>query len=233
MPDRTPDLVLVHGAWHTHRVWDAVRARLESAGLSVAAPDLATDDPEAHTLEVVRAITGIGDLSRSLLVAHTSGALLTPVVAEQVPVGGLAMVNGIFPMPGKSFVDLTESPGWMVSDSRGRRYDRHARSFWVDKEIFVEMLAADCAPDEQERLWRQLRLQSRPVLRDKTPLTAWPDVPCEAWLYTDDSDLPVPWLRDRAVATLGVAPVEHPGSQLGFCADPEPLCDWLLAQLPG
>lgn len=225
-------IVLIHGAWHTPLVWEPVRALLEAAGHRVHVPDLPFDSTDRLAGDCAEIVIALGDLSAAVIVSHTSGALVTPLVAAATPVAALAFVNPLLPEIGRSFAQQAEDPEWHDRGSVGRRYDRDARSFWHDESDFTKCLAADCSPDQVAALWGQLRPQSRAVLREVTPLKAWPDAPSAAWIYEDDADIAVSWMTSTVRARLGIEPELRPGSQLGFYADPEPLAEWILGQLP-
>lgn len=226
------NVILIHGAWHTPLVWEPVRAVLEAAGRTVATPDLPFDATDRLAADCVELITALGDLSQSVVVAHTSGALVAPLVAAATPVAAMAYVNPLLPEIGRSFAEQTEEPTWGDRGSAGRRYDRDARSFWSDESEFARSLAADCSPVQIATLWNQLRPQSRGVLREVTPLEAFPAVPSAVWIYEDDADISVKWMTDVARDRLGVEPELRPGSQLGYYANPGPLTEWIIEQLP-
>lgn len=227
-----PSIVLIHGAWHTPLIWEPVRLLLEAAGRSVSAPNLPFDAADRFTADCVSAIASLGDLTNSVLIAQTSGALISPVVAQAVPVAALGFVNPLLPLIGHSFAEQVEDPAWDDRGSDGRNYDREARSFWVSKDDFARSLAADCTADQVDLIWGQLRPQSRAVLREVTPLNAWPQIASSVVIYEDDADIAVSWMEKVTRERLGVEPQLIPGSQLGFYAKPEPLTEWILQQLP-
>lgn len=216
------DIVLVHGAWHTPRVWDPVAARLRAAGHHVSTPDLRFDEKGIGADEFADVVAdACVDLADPLVVAHTSGCLVTPLVPARCKVGGLAFVNGLLPLIGSSFTEQLENSDYVPRADDGRQYDRDARSFWMDRDKFIAALAADLDKEGAERVWAQLRPQARTPLVEKSPLKAWPDVPIDAIVYIDDADLPVDWLRRQARSRVGAPPLELRGSQLGFLAHPD------------
>jgi pimeloyl-ACP methyl ester carboxylesterase len=221
--------VFVHGAWHTGRVWDPVVEELRARGAQAIAPDLPSDDVSACSLEYAKVIVAKcqGLTGEIVVVGHTSGCLILPLLPDRMPIGRFAYVNPLLPMIGDSFSNQMSSAGYKVRKDSGRQYDREARSYWTDRELFRELLAADCADEEIDRIWAQMRRQARCPISEVTPLERWPETPSSSIVYTDDADLPVEWMKDCAKQRLGVESIELAGSQLGFLADPKRFVDAL------
>lgn len=220
--------VLVHGAWHSGRIWDPVVNELTARGFRAIAPDLPSDSVDACAADyceaLVEACAGLSDL---VVVGHTSGCLMLPLLPARLTVTRLIYVNPLLPLIGSSFSDQMSAPDYTTLDDSGRRYDRDARSYWEDREAFKARIAADCSDADLDAIWAQMRRQSRCLLREETPLKSWPDTPSDAFVYVDDLDLPVPWMERCARERLGIEPTELPGSQLGYVADPVRFVDEL------
>ena len=110
--------ILIHGMWHGGWCWDKVADELRTAGHDVHAPTLAglaeradthSDeiDLTTHVQEVVNLIES-KNLRDVILVGHSSGGFLAPVVADKIPERIVHIVNldGIVPENGKSLADL-------------------------------------------------------------------------------------------------------------------------------
>lgn len=214
-------VVLVHGAWNTPAVWEPVVPLLEALGHRVTVPDLPIESTTADGWDHAEVIAGACSGSEPpVIVCHTTGSLTAILVPQLRPVKQLIHVNGLLPKLGSSFSEQALGDEFKFGEESGRLYDRDARSFWNDEQRFGELLAHDCDDMTRARLWNQLRPQARRPITEVTPLTAWPDTPTAAILYSNDADLPIEWLRRTTLERLGVEPVELPGSQLGFNARP-------------
>ncbi|MBJ7354615.1 MAG: alpha/beta hydrolase [Thermoleophilaceae bacterium] len=214
-------IVLVHGAWHSPVVWEPVANLLEERGHRVIVPDLPIESTAAGAAEYADVIASAWtDEEPPVIVSHTTGSLASLLVPARRPVKQIIHVNGLLPKIGESFSEQSRGDDFTLGEDSGRLYDRDACSFWHSEEKFGELLAHDCDDMTKARLWNQLRRQARRSITEVTPLTAWPETPNAAIIYSNDMDLPIDWLRRTAIDRLGVEPVELPGSQLGFNARP-------------
>ncbi|MGW6914289.1 alpha/beta fold hydrolase [Kitasatospora sp. NPDC054939] len=115
---RTEIYVLVHGAWHSGRVWDRVVPLLTRAGHRVFAPSLTGHgesqhllDPEVgldtHVSDVVDLLLW-EDLTDVVLVGHSYAGMVISGVANQVPerIAGLVYVDAMVPVDGESVLDV-------------------------------------------------------------------------------------------------------------------------------
>ena len=84
---------LVHGAWHGGWCWDLLVDELTQRGYRCVAPDLPFDDPSAtwdsYAEIVADALSGVDD---PILVGHSGGATIIPLVALRRPVKLLVYV---------------------------------------------------------------------------------------------------------------------------------------------
>lgn len=115
---RTKIYVLVHGAWHSGRVWDRVAPLLARAGHRVFAPSLTGHGERQHLLgpevgldthvaDVVGLLLG-EDLTDVVLVGHSYAGMVISGVANQVPdrIAGLVYVDAMVPVDGESVLDV-------------------------------------------------------------------------------------------------------------------------------
>ncbi|MFF3116179.1 alpha/beta fold hydrolase [Kitasatospora sp. NPDC057904] len=115
---RTKTFVLVHGAWHSGRVWDRVTPLLTRSGHRVLAPSLTGHGERAHLLGPdvgldthaadITALLHDGNLTDTVLVGHSYAGMVISAVAHQVPerVGALVFVDAMVPADGESVLDV-------------------------------------------------------------------------------------------------------------------------------
>jgi pimeloyl-ACP methyl ester carboxylesterase len=109
----TPLLVLVHGAWASSWVWDAVAPALRAHGFDVVAPAMPdADEPdELSTLDehVRRIVAAVGGHPGPVfLVGHSGGGIPVTAAAELLAgrVAGAVFVAGIMLPSGVGFDEL-------------------------------------------------------------------------------------------------------------------------------
>ncbi|OKI16430.1 alpha/beta fold hydrolase [Streptomyces sp. CB03911] len=123
---RTKNYVLVHGAWHSGRVWDRVVPLLTRAGHRVLAPSLTGHGEKAHLLgpdvgldthvaDIV-AVLLEQDLSDVILVGHSYAGMVVSAVAGQVPdrIAGLVYLDAMVPADGESVLDVMPLTGHLI-----------------------------------------------------------------------------------------------------------------------
>lgn len=101
-----PLLVLIHGAGHDHRVWQAQSAALQQAGLDVLALDLPghgqTPGPALAPIEALAdwVLAQLPPERPLLLAGHSMGSLIALEAAARAPARcvGLALLGTVFPM---------------------------------------------------------------------------------------------------------------------------------------
>ena len=96
-------LVLIHGAYMGAWVWDAIAPELERLGHSVVAVDLPIGDSTAGGAAYARTVLDAVDWSvPTVLVAHSLGGLVAPLVAAERRVARIVIVAALLPAPGAS-----------------------------------------------------------------------------------------------------------------------------------
>ncbi|RKE23452.1 alpha/beta fold hydrolase [Streptomyces sp. TLI_171] len=115
---RTETFVLVHGAWHSGRVWDRVTPLLARAGHRVLTPSLTGHGERQHLLgphvgldthiaDVV-ALLRDEDLTDVVLVGHSYAGMVVSGVTDQVPerIAALVHLDAMVPADGESVLDV-------------------------------------------------------------------------------------------------------------------------------
>ena len=230
--------VLVHGAWHGGWCWDRLVPELERRGHSAVAVDLPTTRDAGDTgLAAGAQLVGAAVPDRdTVLVGHSMGALLLPVVAAQRDVRHLVFLNAFVTAPGESMNEVVDregdvfAPGW---PERARRQERlgGGASAWPP-DAAIDAFFHDCTPEDGTWAAARLRPQSWAALADRCPVDAWPDVPSTYVLSRDDRVVNPAWSRRVAREVLAVEPVELDGGHSPFLSQPAALAA-VLAELAG
>jgi pimeloyl-ACP methyl ester carboxylesterase len=227
---------LVHGAWHGGASWAPLVVELQRRGFSSVAVDLPSDVPDAgvdaYAEQVVQALRSVEE--PLILVGHSLGGLTIPVVATRRPVSLLVYLCALLPDPGSSLVEQRATETDMMTEQWRENYAPRQVALsgglaeWPD-EVAAEVFYHDCPPAEVPAAVQQLRPQASLPMRERTPLTGWPDVSAEYILCTEDRVVSPAWSRDVARRRLGVTPRELTGGHSPFLAQPGRLADLLVA----
>ena len=223
------DFLLIHGACHGGWCWEHVAAVLRGCGHRVVAPDLPCEDLNADLDSYADvAAAALGDTAGDVVVVgHSLGALVVPLVATRVQVRRIVMLAGIVGSPGLSMADLASidhdrdmrlGPEDLETDDEGR--------FRFSAAGARRVLFGDCPPQLAAGAASRLRFQ-RSMWTQVSHFEAWPS--CETMSITCTGDLVVnPVWSDRvARERLGVEPVHLAGGHSPFLSRPTELAQVL------
>ena len=204
----------IHGAGGRGSDWRLVAAELEARGHEVIAPDLPCEDPVGLDGCAASVIEAIGDRTDLVLVAHSLGGLVAPVVASRIPVEAMVFVTAMVALPGE------------------------AGGEWWGNVGQAEAMAAQHLPDDSDETvflhdvppgllasFEPSRDQTGEVLADPSPLVAWPDVVTTFLVCRDDRFFPAAWMADVVRRRFGVEPEIVPGAHCPYLSQPVPLAD--------
>ncbi|WP_049576554.1 alpha/beta fold hydrolase [Nonomuraea sp. SBT364] len=206
---------LIHGgggcAWHWHLLEDELRRR----GHRTVAVDLPIEDPEAGLGDYADAVAGaIGERAgRLVVVAHSWGGFVGPLVCDRVEADLLVMLAAMVPVPGEPPSDWWGNTGFGDKD--------------IDDEVALFM--HDVPPGLAAEVSRRGRGHAEKALAEPWPLERWPDVPTRFLLCRDDRWFPPEFMRATARARLGVTADEIDGSHSVMLSRPAALADRLEA----
>jgi pimeloyl-ACP methyl ester carboxylesterase len=224
---------LVHGAWHGDWCWGSLPKRLAAAGHTTVASNLPCDDPAAGWVSyrdvVLRDLDAVE--GNVILVGHSLGGCVVPLVASERPVSLIVLLCSFPPAPGQSLdeavadaPDLTDPQAAIWRTSRDER-DRHV---WPDFETAYYAMYHDCDPAAARSTYDQLRPQAHTPFADPWPLKKWPNVPVASIVCAADRMGNPALLAKVAREAFGVEPVELPGSHSPFLSEPVALADALV-----
>jgi pimeloyl-ACP methyl ester carboxylesterase len=213
---------LVHGAWHGPWCWERVVGPLRERGHEVVVPDLPSEDTEFGLDDYADTIDrALGDAQDVVLVPHSLGGLVGPVVAARRPLRALVYVAGLIPQPGMSFSDqLGAEPERVLLFEGGRAIDELGRSHWPDPEATARIMYPDLDPEDAR--WAVERLRPQAQRSQNEPSPAPPaGLRVESIVGTKDRVVSPDWSRRAARERLGVEPIELPTGHFPMITHPE------------
>jgi pimeloyl-ACP methyl ester carboxylesterase len=221
-PEVELDFVLVHGAYHGSWCWQRLIPELEARGHRATAVDLPIDDPGAGAREYADVICEAVDSPDATVVGHSMLGLAIPLIPERVAVKRLVFLCAFLPEPGSSFNELRER-----EDIEPDREMQHAQFTNLGEDVWMvgpetanELFYHDAPSEIAAWSVPLLRPQAYRITREKTPLTAWPEVPCSYVLCRDDRVIDSTWARRAARERLGVEALELDGGHSPFLTRP-------------
>jgi pimeloyl-ACP methyl ester carboxylesterase len=200
--------VLVHGSGQNAACWERVAAALTARGHDVAAPELPKHAPAwglaEYAAHIARSITAPG----AVVVAHSFCGVFLPLVARMRDCGRLVFLAAVIPEPGKSIRDQFAEDPEMFS-----REWIEAGPRWFDasqKEgLAREFLFHDCDPGTLPWALSTVELvDTRHLVTEPSPFTAWPAVPMTSIIATGDRTLTAAWGRRAARRVPGMETIE-------------------------
>ena len=219
---------LVHGAWHGPWSWERVTGPLRDRGHEVVVPELPSEDTELGLEDYAEAIDrALGDAGDVVLVPHSLGGLVGPVVAARRPLRALVYVCSLIPEPGLSFSEqLAASTEQVLLFEGGRMVDEVGRSYWGDREATIRIMYGDQPPADAAWAEERLRPQAQKSQGEPSPAPP-PDLRVESIVGVEDRVVSPAWSRRVARERLGVEPVEIPTGHFPMISHPELLAEEL------
>jgi pimeloyl-ACP methyl ester carboxylesterase len=193
MSDRTPTIVLVHGAFAESASWNPVVEILHARGLDVVAaanPLRSVAGDAAYLRDVV---AGVG--TPVLLVAHSYGGfVMTEAAAGNDAVTGLVYVAAFAPDHGESAFQLsTMFPGSSLGDALTTYpLASGGNDLAIRRDVFHHQFAADVPAAQAALMAATQRPVTDTALTDGLPTStpAWRQLP--SWFVFGDRDLNIP-----------------------------------------
>jgi pimeloyl-ACP methyl ester carboxylesterase len=218
----------VHGAWHGAWCWSRLLPEMEARGHQSVVMDLPIEDGNATFEDYADVVLASypADLEDGVLVGHSLGAMVLPLVAASRPASLLVFLCGVIPnVDGRPWDDAPRM-------GRPRAYETETlddgSSVFQTFESAQFTFYADCDPEDAGWAFQRLRAQNSRSLWDRPyPLRRLPTTPRAAIAALDDAAVTIEFSRAVTGPRLGVDLVEIPGDHSPFFARPRELADRL------
>ena len=201
MPEQTPTILLVHGAFAESASWSAVIEELQSHGLEVVAAANPLRSVAGDAAYVRDVISGIGQ--PVVLVAHSYGGIvITEAAARNSSVVGLVYVSAFAPDHGESAFQLSAMfPGSTLADALvAYPVSSGGNEFAIRQDVFHQQFAADVPAAEAAVMAATQRPATEAALSEGLPTDApaWQHIP--SWFVFGDQDMNIPVALHRFMA---------------------------------
>jgi pimeloyl-ACP methyl ester carboxylesterase len=194
--------------------------------------DLPISDPACGAADYARAVDeALDPASRPLLVGHSMGGLVIPLVAARRPVSRLVFLAAFLPSPGMSANDQrgAEAIDGPIPPVTAEWTDLGDNVWMIGPNTATEIFFHDVPVEIAGWAVQHLRPQAYGVLGEITRLKAWPDVESRSIVCRDDRAINPDWVRAAAKGRLGVEAIEIDGGHSPFLTRPAELAQVLHA----
>jgi len=216
---------LIHGAWQGGWCWDLLVDELTRRGHRCVAPDLPFEDPAAtwdtYADVVINALSGVDD---PVLVGHSGGAMMIPLVAVRRPVKLLVYLCPSTPVatPRPNAPAALQEGAWDAVKT-----DELGRSWWQPEDA-VKGMYRHLDPALANWAAGRLRHDADP---GPYPLEGPPRLP-SSYIYTSQDEFFTPASRAWASRNVfGIEPIKMEGGHFPMLERPSELADVLVANL--
>lgn len=220
---------LIHGSGDGGWAWHLVQRALRERGHEVSAPDLPTDRDDAAWQDCVDAVVeAVAGAEQVVLVGHSSGGLIVPLVADRVSATLQVFVAGMVPAPGETAVEWFGNVGWFQTVSELAEGDGGLTSSSDAMTAFYHDVPSKLA----NQAMAGERSTSKRLGETPWPLPRLPSVPARYVVTTLDRFIPPPVQRRVASERLGIAEPDEIAA--GHCVNlsrPEELATLLAARV--
>lgn len=216
--------VLIPGAGGAGWYWHLVVPRLREAGHEAIAVDLPGDNETAGLREYTeQVVVAIGDRDDVVLVAQSLGGLTAPLVAAEVSVRALVLVNAMIPTPGETPGAWWDNTGWLQAREAAAERGGYPAEF----DLAVYFLH-DVPPEVAAAGEPHQRAEADASFESVCDFEAWPSIPIRVVAGADDRFFPIEFQQRLAQERLGLEADVLPGGHLLALSQPDVLAAYLL-----
>jgi pimeloyl-ACP methyl ester carboxylesterase len=237
MPDSTPTVVLVHGAFADSSSWNGVIERLQAQGVPVTAavnPLRGIANDAAYVAGVFKETPG-----PVVAVGHSyGGAVITNAATQADNVVGLVFVAAFAPDEGEMLGEVEAGSKDSVLNSAlvPHQYPTangdSATEFAIDPAKLRDAFAADLPAAQTAVMAATQRPVAELAFSEATGTPAWKRLPSWAVVATGDKAAGTDVVRSQA-QRAGAAITEIDGSHVIMISQPEAVTDVILQAVAG
>lgn len=208
--------ILIHGGGSSSWDWHLVEPELRALGHDVIAVDLPLENPDYGVSEYADAVVAAAaDAPRPVVVGHSFGGLVAPVVASRMDTELLVLLAAMIPVPGESPSGWWSGTGYLDLGIGFSTKEEEIEVFF--NGVPEDLIAASSAHErDHDYGWET-----------PSPLQAWPDVPTRYLLGRDDRFLPLEFGRAQVEKRLGITMDEIDGGHMVALSHPKALAEQL------
>jgi pimeloyl-ACP methyl ester carboxylesterase len=223
--------VLVHGAWHGGWCWERLEAELLARGHAVVTMDLPVEDGSATFLDYRDAVLHAWPAPPSddvVLLGHSLGAMVVPLVAAERPVHASVFLCPVVPnVAGMPWHDGPEMGA--PAAYRTTTHDDGSETFDSIEEAVFTFYGA-CEPSDAAWAFDHLRPQNSTSLWDRPyPLTGLPPGRRVAIGGRHDRAITPAYVRAACTLRLGTDVVMMDADHSPFLSAPDTLADLITS----
>jgi pimeloyl-ACP methyl ester carboxylesterase len=232
MPESTPTVVLVHGAFADSSSWNGVIERLQAQGVPVTAaanPLRGIANDAAYVAGVLKETPG-----PVVAVGHSyGGAVITNAATQADNVVGLVFVAAFAPEEGEALGETEAGSKDSVLNSAlvAHPYPTGngdpATEFAIDPAKFRDAFAADVPPEQTALMAATQRPVAEAAFSEPNGAPAWKRLPSWAVVATGDKAAGTDVVRSQA-QRAGAAITELDGSHVIMISQPQAVTDVIL-----
>ena len=188
--------------------------------------DLPISDPTLGAAEYARIVSdALPARTKPMLVGHSMAGLVIPLVAARRPIRRLVFLAAFLPSTGMSVNDqrVGEAIDGRIPPVTEEWTDLGDDVWMIGPNTATELFYHDVPAAVARWATQRLRPQSYRVLKETTPMTAWPDVERSAIVCREDRAINPEWVRTAARERLGVDAIELAGGHSPFLSRPSDL----------
>jgi pimeloyl-ACP methyl ester carboxylesterase len=202
---------------------------LSSRGHDAIAVDMPIDEPRAGWSEYADAVVDvISDDVPVVVVGHSLGGHVIPIVAERAPVQMTVFLAGGLPVEESFSAMMEKHPDHFQPDLVEKlEFAEDGATTWRAEDA-IGVFYNDCERQDAERAVAQLRKQYLKQVDQPYPLEKFPNAPSTYIVCTEDRAITPAWQR-RVPAELGMDLVEIDASHSPFWSRPSDLAHILAS----
>lgn len=192
---------LIHGSGDGGDAWGLVRRALRDLGHAAVAPDLPTDRGDATWDDCVESVVqAVGQVEDLVVVGHSSGGFVVPLVADRLGASLQVFIAGMVPRPGETAEEWFADVGWSESVAELAAEDGGRTGSPGPMVGFFH----DVPPALATQALAGERSTSPHLGGTPWPLPALPPIPARYVVTTRDRFIPPPVQRRVASRRLGI-----------------------------